>query len=59
MSRASKQVGGRIGRRGWQRLANRGVCCARCGGSEGVWVPRVLCPPCRIERAVAEAGGEW
>lgn len=28
-------------------MAARGLCCARCGGSEGVWVPRVLCPACR------------
>lgn len=47
------QLSRRVTRRTWQRLADRGLCCCRCGGSEGVWVPRVLCPGCRIARQVA------
>jgi hypothetical protein len=43
----SEAVERRASRRMWQRLAARGLCCSGCGGSEGVWVPRVLCPACR------------
>jgi hypothetical protein len=37
----------RVSRRSWQRLADRGLCCTQCGGSEGVWAPKVLCPRCK------------
>lgn len=47
MDETSKAGERRVSRRSWQRLAQRGLCCARCGGSEGVWVAKVICPACR------------
>lgn len=42
-----KMVDQRLSRQSWRRLAQRGLCCARCGGSEGVWVPKVICRACQ------------
>jgi hypothetical protein len=55
-----KAVDRRTSRREWQRLAARGLCCSGCGGSEGVWVPRVLCPACRrpMRQEAAKSGGQ-
>lgn len=44
--------------RDWQRLADRGLCCSRCGGTQGVWAPKVLCPSCRVERTLRDGGGQ-
>ena len=60
MKHANEKVGKhRISRRSWQRLADRGLCCSRCGGEGGVWVPRVLCPACRARcQGAGGSGGE-
>gem|GEM_PF-4281213 len=60
MDETRKAVDRRISRREWQRLAARALCCSGCGGSEGVWVPRVLCPACRrpVRQGIAKSGGQ-
>jgi hypothetical protein len=52
------QLSRRVTRRSWQRLADRGLCCCRCGGSEGVWAPKVFCRACRLESEIGGGGAE-
>jgi hypothetical protein len=47
MNETRKAADRHVSRRSWQRLADRGLCCTRCGGSEGVWAPKVMCPGCK------------
>ncbi|MDQ1246316.1 MAG: hypothetical protein QG597_684 [Actinomycetota bacterium] len=46
----------RMRMREWRRAAERGLCCSRCGGSQGVWAPKVLCPRCRVEQDIRSGG---
>jgi hypothetical protein len=58
MYETREQVTRRTTRRGWQRLADHGLCCARCGGVGGVWVRKVLCASCTTAQQISNSASE-